>query len=583
MSLPTLDNEEGLGATPSPHGVDVRRDGLTVLGTLGTGGMSEVRLARQESMGRLIAVKGLLPKYRGARRGRRLLEEAWVTGHLEHPNVVPVHGVKADDDGSPLILLKRIEGRTWAEVIASPGLIRELGSAIDDPLVWHVSVLVAVCRAIEFAHSRGVVHRDIKPANVMVGRFGEVTVLDWGLAVCVSASVEGDNHLPRWSAVQGIVGTPAYMAPEMLRPHHPPDPMVDVYLLGSTLAHVLTGRAPHRGNTLKDVISAITGSQPPLAGPASLQALCRQAMAPEPDARPPSVSAFRQALERTLEDRSVDRLQQAAEHQLADLRDSLDEGPEVVVALVAACRFGFGEVLATRPAHTPARAGLDAALALAARHALAEQRPGLARAYLDEATDVPAELVDAVDSAMRAHADVVARAAAVIEAHDPVVGRRAVVLLAGALWVATSVVPALLIDFESADPVPLPMLAVTVCVGSLAAALVVARPQWVPNRVSRAFVALLALFPALHALTELGLRLQGVDYSVIVAMPIVVGLLVSLSGALHLDGRLGVAAAVYAGLWLAVSFGWVAGPPAVAMANLMLGLCCVWVFWSARR
>src|SRR5262249_52505984 len=142
-----------------------------------------------------------------------LLRESWITGGLEHPNIVPVHDLTVDESGRPRLLLKRIEGLPWSEVLHDAEALRQR-FASDDPLDFNVRVLMQVCSPVNFAHRRGIVPRDLKPQNVMIGEFQEVYVLDWGLAV--SLVDDGSGRLPLAADVDEMAGTPAYMAPEML-------------------------------------------------------------------------------------------------------------------------------------------------------------------------------------------------------------------------------------------------------------------------------------------------------------------------------------------------------------------------------
>jgi len=202
---------------------------------LGEGGMAVVYVAVQTALGREVAVKT-------ARDGdldaaRALVDEARITGALEHPNIVPVHDVGRDDQGRPLIVLKRIEGTPWSETIATA------------KLEWNLEQLVHVCRAVAFAHSRGILHRDLKPANVMVGEFGETYVLDWGIALPV------DSHNDE------VAGTLAYMAPEMLAAEVL-TVRADVYLLGATLYEIVAGEPPHVAPSITASMLSIARSQP---------------------------------------------------------------------------------------------------------------------------------------------------------------------------------------------------------------------------------------------------------------------------------------------------------------------------------
>src|SRR6185503_14452978 len=137
---------------------------------IGQGGMGVVREAEQVSLGRTVAVKTVKPDQRSPEAAQDLLREAWVTGSLEHPNVVPVHHLGLDDEGMPAIVLKRVEGVEWSKLIRdAEDVKRRYGAA--DLLVWNLSILMQVLNAIRFAHSRGILHRDLKPSNVMVGDF----------------------------------------------------------------------------------------------------------------------------------------------------------------------------------------------------------------------------------------------------------------------------------------------------------------------------------------------------------------------------------------------------------------------------
>jgi serine/threonine-protein kinase len=205
---------------------------------LGRGGMGEVRLARDRRVEREVAVKVMHP----GQQMERFVHEARLQGGLEHPAIVPVHDVGIDADGMPYFVMKRLVGTTLEELFrthATPEARRQfLGKLVD------------VCLAVEFAHTRGVVHRDLKPANIMLGDFGEVYVLDWGVARTLvdrdDAEVTRPSGDPRVVTRAGaIVGTRGYMAPEQAR-GEPVDARADVYALGCLLFEILAG-APARG------------------------------------------------------------------------------------------------------------------------------------------------------------------------------------------------------------------------------------------------------------------------------------------------------------------------------------------------
>jgi serine/threonine protein kinase len=229
---------------------------------LGEGGMGIVRLATQTTMGREVAVKSLRPHQRKPGPTLKLLQEAWTAARLEHPNIVPVYDITIDVDGSPLIVQKRIEGESWAELLAKPLHLRER-YGVEDPLEWHLQILVTICSAIHFAHDRRVLHLDLKPENVMIGGHGEVYVVDWGIAMALDD--DGSGRLPIAAASREIVGTPSYMAPEMLAGDGTKlGVWTDVYLLGAMLHELIAGAPPHRGETIMAVLHAALSLEPEL-------------------------------------------------------------------------------------------------------------------------------------------------------------------------------------------------------------------------------------------------------------------------------------------------------------------------------
>ncbi|MCB9676054.1 MAG: protein kinase [Alphaproteobacteria bacterium] len=237
------------------------RDELAFGTTIGTGGMGVVRTAEQVRLHRTVAVKSLRTDIDDPEATRKLLAEAWMTGALEHPNIVPVYDIAVDDAHRPHIVMKRITGIEWESVMDDgPAIAERFGT--HDLLAWNLGILMAVCNALHYAHDRGIVHRDVKPQNVMVGEFGEVYLVDWGIAV----PLKDDGRIP---AVGGgrIAGTPRYMAPEMVRAE-PVTVATDIYLLGGVLHRILTGVPPHRGWSIREILDGIASSCPP-SGPRS--------------------------------------------------------------------------------------------------------------------------------------------------------------------------------------------------------------------------------------------------------------------------------------------------------------------------
>ncbi len=335
-------------------------DRLQLGETIGEGGMGIVRRALQAALHRDVAVKTVQPGRASDSTNRSLLQEALVSGVLEHPNIVPIYALYQDERGAPLIVMKRVAGVSWRECTEDPSRVPD--GIPDDVLGWHLQVLEDVCRAIHFAHSKGILHRDIKPDNVMIGAHGEVYVLDWGIAVTTDDGKS--DFLPHVSHATGLAGTPAYMAPEMtLGEPGRLDPRTDVYLLGSTLYHVLSGTPPHDAPSVQSLLLSAYASQPeplPADVPEELAAICAKAMARNHRERYPSAEAMRQAVQRFREHRSSIELSDRAMERLGEL--SRQEDLELARSLFAESRFGFEHAIAVWDDNVAARAGLRKAI-----------------------------------------------------------------------------------------------------------------------------------------------------------------------------------------------------------------------------
>jgi predicted Ser/Thr protein kinase len=270
--------------------------GVSLMGTLGEGGSAVVRVGVQRTLNREVAVK----QPRSDRARRLLVREARIAARLQHPNILPVHDIVRDEDGTPLILMKRVEGDTWTRLMSRRSLDENL------------AVLLQVCNAVAFAHSRGILHRDLKPDNVMIGAFGEVVLLDWGLA-CRTEGLD-ESWIPRAAAQKYAAGTPAFMAPEMvgdpdgarergipldeLPEVGPLTERSDVFLLGGLLYAVLAERPPHIGLDVNSVLGSAWRCQISTPrGPDGLVAIAMRAMQRNPSHRYASAEGFRDAVQ----------------------------------------------------------------------------------------------------------------------------------------------------------------------------------------------------------------------------------------------------------------------------------------------
>lgn len=424
-------------------------------GLLGEGGMGVVELARQRSLSRDVAVKSLRAGF-GDHAVRGLLAEASFTGYLEHPSIVPVHAIGRDEERGPILVMKRVEGVTLGELLAEPD---HLGweAARGDRLGWLVRCLLELTHALELAHSRGVLHRDIKPGNVMVGNFGEVYLLDWGVAIRTADA----GSLPAGA----VAGTPSFMAPEMVCPETGEiDERTDVYLLGATLHSLLTGGGPrHRGVRLPAVLLAAIQSAPFEYSddvPAELGAIANRATDADADARFPSVAALRDALENWLEHRASIELADVSLDKLEDLRALVAREDGVLEArpLFYACRFGLEQALRGWPENDTARRALTELLEVMCRFELRTRNLPAARALAAEMNPVPPDVeaaLTALQAELAANAEKRRSFERIQHEHDPVVSRRQRRLALRALGALGLVVATTLITVEFLG-IPLP-------------------------------------------------------------------------------------------------------------------------------
>jgi eukaryotic-like serine/threonine-protein kinase len=355
-----------------------------LVSTLGEGGMGRVYLARQRSLERDVAVKTLKPGASSAALDA-LVRESRLTGSLEHPGVIPVHAFGVDDAGAPFLVMKRVDGVDLATLLAEPEHPVWRARAASDPLVARLEILMQLSLTVEFAHTRGVIHRDIKAANVMVGAFGEVYLLDWGIATTLDESLDPGM----------LVGTPVYLAPEMAR-GGAVDARTDVYLLGATLHEILTGQPRHEGQDITQVLVEAIRSAPVAYGdavPEELASLANRATARDPHERPQSALAFRAELTQFLHHRGARALGDVAEERLVELDALLDAAGKArapadlrrAYRLASEARFGFAQALREHPGDVGATDGLR-------RAALAAIELELRQGHADAAEALRAEL-----------------------------------------------------------------------------------------------------------------------------------------------------------------------------------------------
>ena len=238
--------------------------------TIGKGGMGEIVLCVEQNTRREVAMKRMLPTAAQHPRQRaRFVEEAQVTAQLEHPNIVPVHELGRDAQGAIYFTMKLVKGRSLAEILAAAR-----GDEETHSLSELLGVFLKACDGVAFAHSRGVVHRDLKPANIMVGDFGEVLVMDWGIARILGRDEIGDEEIgdeeivqssrqdtdsPGLHTVDGsAMGSPSYMPPEQAAGEIDKiDHRSDIYSLGAILYEILTLKRPVEGGTAEAILNKV--------------------------------------------------------------------------------------------------------------------------------------------------------------------------------------------------------------------------------------------------------------------------------------------------------------------------------------
>jgi eukaryotic-like serine/threonine-protein kinase len=347
------DNRTAADESPPP----VAPPGYELLGEVGEGGMGVVYRARDVMLDRDVAVKFLRARFRtDGPAAKRFLDEARITGQLQHPAIPPVHQVGALPDGRPFLVMKLIKGRTLSELLNDP--------ATDRGRL--VAVFEQVCQAVGYAHAHKVVHRDLKPQNVMVGAFGEVQVMDWGLAKVLAdrpapAAAPDADEATLGTEIQSlrdaddatragsVLGTPAYMPPEQaIGAVDQVDWRSDVFGLGAILCAILTGKPPYVGGDrestrqlaamgkLDDALARLTGC----GAEPELVALCKRCLAFEKADRPANAGEVGTAVAKLRAD-ADERARVAELEQARAQAEALEQRKRRRVQLALAAAIGL--------------------------------------------------------------------------------------------------------------------------------------------------------------------------------------------------------------------------------------------------
>ena len=386
---------------------------IEITARLGEGGMGIVDLGRQLVFDRPVAVKRVRADRRSDESVRALLDEARLTGELEHPNIIPAHILGRTAADEPVLVMKRVVGVAWADLARDPAH-PAWGDWVGDPLDRHLEILLAVCDAVEYAHRHGVIHRDIKADNVMVGDLGEVYLLDWGVAVRMS---DPPSEL--------FGGTLTHMAPEMLSDTSELSRRTDVYLLGATLHEVLTGTPRHWGDTVQQLVVLARMSRPvdyEPSVPSELADICNRATARNPKDRFQTALALAQAIREFKRHRGSALLSDEAKRRLVLLRGEVDKLKAAAVPplgdggassdsranlrrLSAECIFAFRLALRDWPDNSAARLGLRSCVELMIGFELGERNATGVEVLLAELDGPKEALTRAYESLRKKLAD----------------------------------------------------------------------------------------------------------------------------------------------------------------------------------
>ena len=356
------------------------------------GGLGQVWVAHDTVLGREVALKVIRPD----RAGRtdlvaRFVREARVTARLEHPGIVPLYDLIESAD-APRYAMRFVSGGTLADAVAV--YHARLADGVATPLEFRglLDALVAVCRAVAYAHSRGVLHRDLKGQNVVLGEFGEVFLLDFGLT-----KLAGTTDTPDALTADGadetaegtIAGTPAYMAPEVAS-GSASSAASDVYGLGAMLYAILTGKAPVEGSTPREVLDKVRSADPPLprdvnpAASRALEAVCRKAMARRPESRYAGAADLAAELVRWLADEPVEARREPWPDRAA--RWARRHRPAVAATLTATLTAVVILTLSTGLLYAVGRKAV-------AQKVVAEEQRDRAEANLDVAHDLTIKII----------------------------------------------------------------------------------------------------------------------------------------------------------------------------------------------
>lgn len=354
--------------------------------SLGAGGMGSVYTAVQTSMERSVAVKRSHDAAGQGATYQSVEKEGLLFGRLDHPNIPPVHMVGRDREGHACLVMKLIEGTDLRSMISDPKHPR-WDDVDGTPQMWLLDVFIQVTLAVEHAHSNNIIHRDIKTENIMVGDFGQVFLIDWGIAIDM-------NEAGAATTTGKFVGTPCFAAPEMATEGVQLDHRTDVYLLGAMLLEMITGGVLFKGRSLKEILHRVrTGEREeiPAIVPNALTQIIYKATDPDPKSRYGSAREFRAAVHGYRSDRHHYQNIAKAENQLDLLESFLHENRTDVITGYRFMTLAH-ESLASLKAAVRANVAIDLSRKLLARNVTIQTKYSIVNDQLGVAKALVAEL-----------------------------------------------------------------------------------------------------------------------------------------------------------------------------------------------
>ncbi|WP_372367720.1 WD40 repeat domain-containing serine/threonine-protein kinase [Candidatus Uabimicrobium sp. HlEnr_7] len=350
------------------------------LDEIARGGMGIVYKGKQLNLQREIAIKKIKDNNSVGNKGKFVCESL-VTAYLDHPNIVPVYDLKENSEEEVFLAMKLVRGTEWKNIL-DPKTTEDKILAQKYNTESHLRILLNVCNALSYAHSKNVIHNDLKPSNVMVGEFGEILVMDWGIAVDISEGVSFSKGLHK-SMVNNPMGTPSYMPWELAQGCGDNIGVwTDVYLLGGVLYHILMGRPPHGGGIVSALFAAVTGKLPPFSIdiPKELQQICHKAMSKDIEKRYENIAQFQQCIENYLQHKESIVISEKAQ-AIIDKKISSEQNKSY--AQFSEAIAGFTQALQLWAENKQAKVGLEKARIAYATTALQHEDFGLADAQLD--------------------------------------------------------------------------------------------------------------------------------------------------------------------------------------------------------